>query len=150
MKGDILLMKAITIKQPYATLLALGHKQYETRSWATTYRGDFAIHAGKTMDRKAFEDAEIVELLKAAGYQEIKELPLGAVIATCTLVNCMKVTENASHQGYAMTEKTRIDGIPYKLGDFSEGRYAWVFENMQILTKPILMSGRLSIWDLNI
>lgn len=143
-------MKAITIKQPYATLLALGYKQYETRSWATTYRGDFAIHAGKTMDRKAFEDAEIVELLKAAGYQNMKELPLGAVIATCTLVNCMKVTKNALHQGYAMTEKTRIYGIPYKLGNFSEGRYAWVFENMQMLTKPILMNGRLSIWDLNI
>lgn len=143
-------MKAITIKQPYATLLALGHKQYETRSWATTYRGDFAIHAGKTMDRKAFEDAEIVELLKAAGYQNMKELPLGAVIATCTLVNCMKVTKNDPHQGYAMTEKTRIDGIAYKLGDFSEGRYAWVFENMQMLTKSISMNGRLSIWDLNI
>ena len=38
-------MKAITIWQPWATLLPLGVKLYETRSWATSYRGPIAIHA---------------------------------------------------------------------------------------------------------
>ncbi len=40
-------MKAITIWQPWASLLACGAKQYETRSWATSYRGPIAIHAAK-------------------------------------------------------------------------------------------------------
>ena len=39
--------KALTIAQPWATLVAIGAKQIETRSWQTNYRGDIAIHAGK-------------------------------------------------------------------------------------------------------
>lgn len=38
-------MKAITIWQPWASLIACGVKQYETRSWPTKYRGPIAIHA---------------------------------------------------------------------------------------------------------
>jgi hypothetical protein len=40
-------MKALTVLQPYAQLIAVGAKQYETRSWATKHRGPTAIHAGK-------------------------------------------------------------------------------------------------------
>ena len=39
--------KTLTIAQPWATLVAIGAKQIETRSWQTNYRGDIAIHAGK-------------------------------------------------------------------------------------------------------
>lgn len=41
-------MKAITIRQPWAGLIAVGEKVYETRSWPTKYRGPIAIHAGKS------------------------------------------------------------------------------------------------------
>jgi len=41
------MLKAITILQPWASLIACGAKQIETRSWATKYRGQLAIHAGK-------------------------------------------------------------------------------------------------------
>ena len=40
-------MKAITLWQPWASLIACGAKKYETRSWATRYRGPIAIHAAK-------------------------------------------------------------------------------------------------------
>lgn len=40
-------MKALTIRQPWASLVALGVKTIETRSWSTSYRGPLAIHAGK-------------------------------------------------------------------------------------------------------
>lgn len=43
-------MKAITLWQPYATLIAEGHKVYETRSWATSYRGVMVVHASKKWD----------------------------------------------------------------------------------------------------
>lgn len=39
--------KTITLWQPYATLVATGIKQYETRSWPTNYRGPLLIHAAK-------------------------------------------------------------------------------------------------------
>ena len=48
-------MKVITIKQPFATLIAEGLKEYEFRTWKTSYRGEILIHAGKGVDKKAME-----------------------------------------------------------------------------------------------
>ena len=40
-------MKAITIWQPWGSAIAIEAKGYETRGWATSYRGPIAIHAAK-------------------------------------------------------------------------------------------------------
>lgn len=40
-------MKALSLWQPWATLIANGAKQIETRSWSTSYRGPILIHAAK-------------------------------------------------------------------------------------------------------
>ena len=51
-------MKALTIKEPWATLIISGYKKYEFRSWKTNYRGKILIHAGKTLEKdveKRFE-----------------------------------------------------------------------------------------------
>jgi hypothetical protein len=46
-------MKALSLWQPWATLIALKKKQIETRSWRTTYRGPLAIHAAKSYPQEA-------------------------------------------------------------------------------------------------
>ncbi len=46
-------MKALTVMQPWATLVALGAKRIETRSWSTSYRGPLAIHASGRISREA-------------------------------------------------------------------------------------------------
>ena len=43
-------MKILTLKQPWATLVAEGYKKYEFRTWKTNYRGEILIHAGKGLD----------------------------------------------------------------------------------------------------
>lgn len=48
-------MKALTIKEPWATLIIEGYKEYEFRSWKTNYRGKILIHAGKSIDKKGKE-----------------------------------------------------------------------------------------------
>lgn len=48
-------MKVITLIQPWATLVALGEKKIETRSWSTNFRGRIAIHAGKKIDNLAIQ-----------------------------------------------------------------------------------------------
>ena len=48
-------MKVITIKQPFASLIAEGLKEYEFRTWKTKYRGEILIHAGKGIDKKAMK-----------------------------------------------------------------------------------------------
>lgn len=48
-------MKALTIKQPYAFLIAKEIKEYEFRTQKTNYRGDFLIHAGKGKNKEYME-----------------------------------------------------------------------------------------------
>ena len=45
-------MQVLTLKQPWATLVAEGIKKYEFRSWKTNYRGKILIHAGTGIDKK--------------------------------------------------------------------------------------------------
>ena len=49
-KREICIMKVITIKQPFATLIAAGIKEYEFRTWKTKYRGEILIHTGKGVE----------------------------------------------------------------------------------------------------
>ena len=77
-------MKVITIKQPWATLIAEGYKEYEFRTWKTKYRGDILIHAGKGIDKKAMDRFKHLNL----------EYPVGQIIAKATITDCVKVDED--------------------------------------------------------
>ncbi|ETI62979.1 hypothetical protein C100_14945 [Sphingobium sp. C100] len=76
-------MKALSLWQPWASAIALGHKRIETRHWSTGYRGLIAIHAAKrwTADERDFASVE-----HTLGRLPAK-LPLGAVVATAMLVS---------------------------------------------------------------
>ena len=52
-------MKAITLRQPWASLVALGVKAIETRSWSTRYRGPLAIHAAARQPIERGEDGPL-------------------------------------------------------------------------------------------
>ena len=77
-------MKVLTIKQPFATLIAEGLKEYEFRTWKTKYRGEFLIHAGKSIDEKAMKKFEQYNL----------EYPIGCIIAKATLTDCIKIDDD--------------------------------------------------------
>jgi len=85
-------MKTISLWQPWATLVAIGAKQYETRSWSTKYRGLLAIHAAKRFDevQKAYcEQEPFCSALLAGGFS-MKNLPLGGILAVVKLVDITK------------------------------------------------------------
>lgn len=137
-------MKAITIKQPWATLIALGLKEFETRSWATKHRGQIAIHAGKSIDKEAYEDFS--NDLKSVGIENIKQLPIGSVIATASLVECHKVIKEYPEQNTAEVTAFYIDGKEYDYGFYETGRYAWQLSNVQAIG-PVPAKGQLSLWN---
>lgn len=86
-------IKALTLWQPWATLVAIGAKQIETRSWATAYRGPLAIHAAKHTPKEAADVAfalPVTEALRAHDYHPGR-LPSGVVMAVCELTACSKV-----------------------------------------------------------
>lgn len=137
-------MKAITIKQPWATLIALGLKKYETRSWATKHRGPIAIHAGKSVDFVAC--CEFAKILEQHGYNKIEDLPTGAVIARANLVDCHKVIKQDRCKEAETDKGAVITGKEYLYGFYEEGRYAWRLSEVQAI-EPVPAKGRLSLWN---
>lgn len=126
-------IKAITLWQPYGSLIAVGSKQYETRSWATNYRGQIAIHAAKTK-HPSFTDVRRV-LMKAAPNTEI---PYGKVVCIANLVDCIEMTPEL------ISQQTDLEVM---CGDWNEGRYAWKLEDVKVLEKPIEAKGFQRIWN---
>ena len=84
MVQSTMIWPTLSLHQPWATAIADGHKRIETRSWWTAYRGPIAIHAAKRNDAW-FERI----LRKDHGLlTATPELPLGAIVATATLIDC--------------------------------------------------------------
>ena len=152
-------MKAITIWQPWASLIALGEKKYETRSWPTKYRGKIAIHAA------AKELKDLPEEIRAI--IKDKDLPLGAIVATADLVNVWHIVYNPGADVDAAakidigaesmsTNKHAPDFDDYivptekemQLGDWTPGRYAWELDNVRILPEPIPAKGKQGLWNI--
>lgn len=131
-------MKALTVTQPWATLVALGIKNVETRSWATSYRGPLAIHAAKGWSR---DDREFAEDLFARGILPIPDvlysLPRGAVIATCRL----------AYVGPTFPAFYLISDLERELGDYAQGRFGWSLTHVEPLPEPIPVRGALGLWE---
>jgi hypothetical protein len=136
-------MKALSLIQPWASLVALGEKKIETRSWRTNYRGELLIHASRKIDtimyREPFFSALKNQLIISS------ELPTGVMIASCKLMGCLKIVRNDGDCAY-LEDGSRIWGNEYHFGDYTPGRWAWILEDIKPI-KPIPAKGKLSIWD---
>lgn len=133
-------MRILTLTQPWATLVAIGAKRVETRSWRTGYRGDIGIHAAKTFPRAARDicyQEPFATGLKGAGITLATELPRGEIVAVARLQDCVATTDVLSW----ISEHERA------FGDYSPGRFAWVFGARAIpLSTPIKCDGHLGLW----
>ena len=83
-------MKAITIKQPWATLIMSGVKRFEFRSWKTNFRGDVLIHAGKGIDKEAVE--------RLAKYLP-EELPMGKILGKTFFTSSSNLPKSLNVEG---------------------------------------------------
>lgn len=129
-------MKAITILQPYASLLVKGIKRYETRSWSTEYWGEMALHAGKA---PYDAPAEVHDFVNAAmEIDSVSELPMGYVLGAGNLVACHPIDDDFA---------AALDETELSLGDFSAGRYAWEFADIVEFEEPVRANGKQRIWE---
>ena len=126
-------MKAITLEQPFASLVSIGVKTIETRPWLTDHRGPLAIHSGNL--EKSITDSYYNSLLISAGL-DCERLPLGKIIAIARLVSC---------------EKVIITGIPcypqLAFSDFTPGWYAFELADSRPLATPVLVQGGSQLWE---
>lgn len=132
-------MRCLTIRQPWATLVALGEKEFETRSWSTGYRGELAIHAGQKIDKAICRQEPFKSVLLKHGYTD-NNLPAGVIIAVGQLKECYEVTGHSDGAGW-------LSGNEQEFGDYTEGRFAWRLEKMIPLKHPIPAKGRLGFWE---
>ena len=147
-------MKAITLTQPWASLVAWGHKRVETRSWPTNYRGPLAIHASRRTRESDLiftddDDAGAGYMLSCLGLGPA-DLPYSAVLATCTLVHCLPITLDAQVAGLLYKPDSRplhISTLELSLGNYAPGRYAWILEDVKPLWQPVLQRGYQGLWE---
>jgi hypothetical protein len=80
--------KALSVKQPWAWLIANGNKDIENRTWKTNFRGEFFIHAGLTSDKLAFDF--LAQKMKGQRIPSIASLPYGGIVGIARLVDCIQ------------------------------------------------------------
>lgn len=141
-------MRALSLWQPWATLMAFDAKRFETRSWATPYRGPVAIHASK--NREELElclEEPFCSALKAGGIQKIGDLPFGAFVAIADLVAIYQT----GVEGRKVPVAVSMGGAPheYDFGNYAPGRYAWDVRNLRPLRAPLPARGMQGLWTLD-
>ena len=126
-----MIVNAITLHEPWASLMRAGEKRNETRSWGTRHLGPLLICAAKTKKGLTEETEWAIPFLRGP------LLNFGHAVA---LVNLKRVvrTEHfktpADWDNYPMNEKA--------FGDYSPGRFAWITEPIDLGFDPFPVKGR--------
>ncbi len=125
-------MKVITIKQPYASLVAEGIKQYEFRTWKTNYRGDILIHAGKSTDKAAVKKFSCYNI----------DYPNGCIIAKAKIIDCIKIDDEKRKM---LQEKNPLV-YSHVIKDHDWEGYAFEIAEVTKI-EPISVNGKLGLWN---
>lgn len=158
-------MHAITLHQPYASLIACGAKRIETRNWPAPPAAigqPIAIHAGKSTDDLWLADewpffcyldgfrtgVRAVPPMEREWSPIADQLPRGVVLCTAILDRCKPITV----EGAAKLKRERPDGHPdeHAFGNYNldDGpRFAWVLRDVESLPEPIPARGLQKVWQ---
>lgn len=130
------MMKAISLWQPWATLVAIDAKRFETRSWSPKHRGLLAIHAAKKFDDviKAYCEQDPFKMVLQANGYTTTNLPLVAIVKIIDVKRTEKVREFLNPNEKAF-------------GNYGDDRYAWQLELVKRLEKPIPMNGAQGLFN---
>ena len=134
--------RALTLWQPWAWLVAAGHKPIENRPRGfshKSFRGDFWIHAG----REAWKEQWFIvrgmcdELLVAAFVlPDLGELTFGAIIGRATITDIVP----PRHPLLGKYDPAPI--VPWHFPD----QYGFRVEKAQLLKKPVRCRGYQGFW----
>lgn len=133
-----MMLKALTISQPYATLIAEGFKWVENRTWSTPYRGWLAIHAGCGTQYLSRRE------------QEQFNYPTRKVIAFARLV---AVAHLPSVHGALCPQEMLDAGISADdlvKHKYAEGPYCWILKDVVKLDEPEPIAGKQGLWNFKI
>ncbi len=124
-------MKVLTLKQPWATLVAEGIKKYEFRTWKTKYRGKVLIHAGAGIDKKEMDKFKDLDL----------EFPSKRIIAVVDITDCLELDDDLNKK--IINENNIAYGDKYRCG------YAWKLNNVKKIKSNKKINGKLGLWNID-
>ncbi len=125
-------MKVITLKQPWATLVAEGLKQYEFRSWKINYRGKILIHAGQGIDEEGMERVKNLNL----------KFPKSRIVAEVTIDDCILLDQEINKK--IINENKIVYGEKY-----DRTGYAWKLTNIKKINSKVEVKGKQGFWNIN-
>lgn len=161
--------KALSLIQPWASLLVSGLKQCETRSWKTEYRGPLLIHASKRWNaslrdlcvREPFASALRKIGIDLPGMGP-NGMPFGAIVGRVDLIDCFRiecvVTAAETHPCFGhdgaatlfeIQKRLFVTDLERAFGDYSPHRYAWFCVNADRFDTPIPCNGALNLFDVS-
>lgn len=123
-------MKVLTIREPWASLIINGYKEYEFRSWKTNYRGKILIHTSSIIDK------DMLDRFKDYNLDYIT----GAIIGEAEIVDCILVDKE-------FNDGLRVKNpVVYGRSNHTE-TYAWKLDNVKKYDKIIYTKGKLGLWN---
>jgi hypothetical protein len=135
-------VRALTLTEPWATLMALREKAVETRSWRLPRHligEEVAIHASKMFPKWAKETCDEVTFRNAltVSIDSVQECKPGHVLCIVKFISCVP-TEQV---------RGRLSRKELEFGDYADGRFAWFSELVERLPQPVAAKGALGFWE---
>lgn len=165
---------AISIRQPWAHLIAAGLRPVDLRSWPTDFRGRIAIHASTSysdmndyvynflanlhpsiLDHLESYDADAEAgigsdpVKRGKAMNPASQFHFGAITGTVEIVDCLPVADAFE----TIESPTKADGSD---ADYvhpcdwvtTDSGYVWLLQNAILFAKPIPAKGKLRIFEL--
>jgi activating signal cointegrator 1 len=138
-------MRAISIWQPFATLIVKGDKIFETRTWAapkSVIGQRIGIASTKTI--KPEQRAHFADETFQTNYQRlllperIEDLPHGYMLGTAILDSVELMTPEFIEE---------VSNEEQSYGWWQEGHYAWRMVSPEMFPRPIPVRGAQGIWE---
>lgn len=150
-------MKAITIKQPWASLIVEGIKDIENRTWKCPEKHigqRVLLHASKTPDKINLDvegqaTVKEIKLLSALNRADEDDL-YGCIIGSVEIVDCVINHPSvwAEHSAKKEIRKNKA-GVIF-IDEIEIPVYNWVLANPILFPEPIPAKGKLSFWESDI
>ncbi len=154
-------LPALTVRQPWASLIAQGTKRCETRGWPPPKQligQRLAIHAGQARLPRDLSAQETAAIEAGLGLSAARwaELPFGALVCTAVMEGAYRVGANSRHprrlkitetvSGSVSMDAIELEAAETRFGDFSAGRWAWLLREIELIDPPIPATGRRKVW----
>jgi hypothetical protein len=127
--------KALSIHQPWASLIVAGRKRVENRTWWPAFRGPILIHASRTT----------VDLPRDFPDRAPADCPTGVLLGVAVLVDVVGFdpeTETVSDETAARWPWLATD--PYSFGP-----WCWVLQHARPLPVPVPIRGCQGLWNVD-